>query len=393
MKVAVMTRILLAVSLLVLVLVGALYGPQINLKSAYFDHLDNTDVQHWLQQVPPLEIEVMAAVDGPAAGYVANFLAPLNDYWSSLTIRYTDPTKYPDKVREYGIKARGEMVIHHQDNYFVLSSLSYETLFNGLQRLLNPPDGWVVMLDGFGSQSLSPDSTDGLGLWLSMIKQLNYSVAALRWQSDMTLPSEVKLIVLANPTQPISDEAFQWLQQQLNRGVNLWWLSNPESMAQQAQLSLLFDALPTDHAIREIPALNQYPKHTITQQFDYPTTWRGVVPFVSSGETVLMADDDQVFAASQNMNHSRLLVIGDSDFINNSLLRSGGNQALSLRMLDWLMHHDNRINMPDLSAQQTGLFLTAQQVVIISVVLLIAIPGLWLLGALMVIFNNSRRRQ
>ncbi|KAA3641669.1 MAG: hypothetical protein DWP95_06345 [Proteobacteria bacterium] len=392
MKLYDVNKLLLGALLLFLVIISALYGPQINLKSAYFDNLDDTDVQQWLQQVPPLEIEVMAGTNDPAAGYVANFLAPLNRYWSSLTIRYTDPTKYPDKVREYGIKARGEMVIHYLDDHFVLSNLSYETLFNGLQRLLNPPDGWIVMLDGFGSQSLSPDDSDGLGLWLSMVQQLNYSVAALRWQPDMALPSDVKLIMLSNPSLPLPDEALQWLQQQLHRGVSLWWLSNPESMAQQAQLSLLFDVLPSDKAVTEISALNQYPEHRITHQFEYATTWRGVIPFAGPGEVVLQAGE-QVFAVTQNINESRLLVIGDSDFINNSLLNSGGNQALSLRMLDWLMHHDNRINLPDLSAQQSGLFLSAQQVIIMSAVLLLGFPLLWLSGAFWVWITNSRRRR
>lgn len=384
--------IFIAGLLLAGVVAGALYGPQINLKSAYFDDLDNTDVKHWLQRIPPLEIEVMAGEDSRAGHYVANFLAPLHDYWSQLTIRYTDPAKHPEKVRTYGIKARGEMVIHHQDNYFVLSTLSYETLFNGLQRLLNPPTGWLVMLDGFDSQNMRDDSPDGLGLWLDMIQRLNYSVAALKWRPDMRLPSDVKVIILANPSETLSDQALQWLQQQLKQGINLWWLSNPESMPQQRQLSVLFDVLPAEQKQTEIPTLVQYPQHVITRQFTYPTTWRGVVPFVSAGDVVLQSDN-QVFAASQVVGESRLLVVGDSDFINNSLLNSGGNQALSLRMLDWLMHHDQRINIPDLSAQQTGLFLTPQQVILISVVLLIAWPLVWLIGAIFMWFKNSRTQR
>lgn len=371
------------------VIVSALYGPQINLKSSYFDDLNNTDVAKWLQQVPPLEIEVMANADGRAAGYVENFLEPLGDYWSDLTIRYSDPVKFPDKVRDYSIKARGEMVIHYQDNYFVLSSLSYETLFNGLQRLLNPRDGWLVVLDTFDSQSLQPDNPAGLGLWLDTIQQLNYSVAALKWQPDMNLPSDVKVILLANPRQTLSDQALQWLQQQIDRGINLWWLTNPESVTQQAQLSLLFDVVPSDNYLREIPALSQYPNHAITHEFNYPTSWRGVVPFVEAGHAVLQ-QDNQVFAVSQSVQDARLLVVGDSDFINNSLLNSGGNQALSLRMLDWLMHYDNRINLPDISAQQSGLFLTSQQVIIMSAVLLIGWPLLWLIGAIVTWFKNSR---
>jgi hypothetical protein len=375
--------------LMIGVIVSALYGPQINLKSSYFDDLDDTDVAQWLQQVPPLEIEVMANVDGRAAGYVANFLDPLSDYWSDLTIRYSDPVKFPDKVRDYGIKARGEMVIHYQDNYFVLSSLSYETLFNGLQRLLNPRDGWLVVLDAFDSQSLQSDNPAGLGLWLDTIQQLNYSVAALKWQPDMNLPSDVKVILLANPRQTLSDQALQWIQQQIDRGISLWWLTNPESVTQQAQLSLLFDVVPSDNYLMEIPALNQYPNHAITHQFNYPTSWAGVVPLVAAGHTVLQ-QDNQVFAVSQSVQDARLLVVGDSDFINNSLLNSGGNQALSLRMLDWLMHHDNRINLPDINAQQFGLFLTSQQVIIMSAVLLIGWPVLWLIGALLTWFKNSR---
>ena len=376
-------------SFLFVVLLSAFYGPQINFNSAYFDDLDNTDVKHWLQQVPPLEIEVMAGAESRAGGYVANFLAPLSEYWSELTIQYIDPAQNPEKIREYGIKARGEMVIHYQQDHFVLTNLSYETLFNGLQRLLNPPRGWLVMLDGFGAQSLRADNPDGLGLWIDTLQRLNYQVAALQWRDDMALPSDVKVIILPNPTERLSEQAVLWLQQQLKRGISIWWLNNSESIAEQQALTVMFDVLPSETSLAEIPALTQYPKHAVTEHFSYPTTWRGVVSFVGSGDVVLQSDN-QVFAISQERTSSRMLVVGDSDFINNSLLNSGGNQALSLRMLDWLMHHDERINLPDLNAQQVGLFLSAQQVIVLSGVMLIGLPLVWLLGALIVWIINSR---
>ena len=372
------------------VILSALYVPQINLNSAYFDDLDNTDVKQWLSQVPPLKIEVMAGADSRAGAYVANFLAPLNDYWSDLTVHYLDPAKHPEKVRDYGIKARGEMIVYDGDQSFVLSDLSYETLFNGLHQLLNPSQGWLVVLDGFAGQNLHADNPDGLGLWLKTIQQLNYSVSALTWQPDMALPSDVKVIMLASPGIELSEAALQWLQQQLAQGISLWWLSNPGEISQQPRLSVLFDVLPADPALPEIAPLQQYPDHAITRQFSYPTTWQGVAPFSGSGDTVLQ-HNGQVFATAQSVKGARMLMVGDSDFMNNSLLNSGGNQALSLRMLDWLMHHDHRINLPDLSAQQTGLFLTRHQLLLISGLLLIGMPLLAMLVALITWYQNNRQ--
>lgn len=358
----------------------SIYSPQINLKSRYFDQLD-ASVLNWLEQVPPLKIEVFAKRDSQVGAWVANFLTPLNGYWSSLKINYIDPALHPELVRDYGINARGEMVIHHQDKHIVLSELSYEALFNGLTRLLNKVDRWTVILNGFDSQSLSVSKADGLGLWLQTIQHLNYPVVTLDWREGLQLPKDVGAIILPAPRQTLSGSAIAWLQLQIQKGVSIWWLTNPESAQIQPSLSLLFDVLPTEAQAINRLTLSDYPEHAITRQFDYTTDWAGVMTFESAADIVLTADNKAFFAAAQDIESSRLLVVGDSDFINNSWLSSGGNRALSLRMLDWLLHQDKRFNIADISGAQSGLYFTGTQVIVLSAVLLLVLPLIWLLGA------------
>ncbi len=382
---------LLGLLFMAAVVLSALLLPPIKLTSGYFDQIKDQDLSSWLHEIPALQIEVMAAHDSTAGRYVENFLEPLVPYWSDLTVDYVDPTRHPEKVRSFGIQARGEMVIHHQDRYFVLSSLSYETLFNGLQSLLNPRSGWVLVLDDFGSQSLGL-KTAGLGRWITMLQRLNYQVTTMTWRPDLSLPDDVKAIVLANPQQVLSEPAFQWLQQQLQAGVGLWWLSNPGSMASQARLSLLFDAWPAQNSDDDSGQINYHANHPITHNFSYPTIWQGLATFETDGQAVLSTESGAVFAATHESQFGRLLLVGDSDFINNELLQSGGNQALSLRMLDWVMGYDNRINVPDLSAENRGLFLTEGHIILMSLILLLLLPGLGLLTAAGLWISNRRRK-
>lgn len=382
---------LLGLLLLAVVMWSALMVPPIKLTSGYFDQIKNQDLSAWLHEIPALQIEVMAAHDSTAGRYVENFLTPLMPYWSDLTVDYVDPTRHPEKVRSYGIQSRGDMVIHHQDRHFVLSSLSYETLFNGLQSLLNPRAGWVLVLDDFGSQSLGLE-TVGLGRWINMLQRLNYHVTSMAWRPNLSLPNDVKAIVLADPQQALPEPAFQWLQQQLQAGVGLWWLSNPESMASQARLSLLFDAWPAQNTDNNSGQVNYQASHQITRDFTYPTIWQGLATFETDGQTVLSTESGAVFAATHESQFGRLLLVGDSDFINNELLQSGGNQSLSLRMLDWVMGYDNRINVPDLSAEKSGLFLTEDHIILMSTILLLLLPGFGLLTAVWLWFSNRRRK-
>jgi len=376
----VIRRLILLGMLLVSVVILSIFAPQINLKSRYFNRLDDS-VLTWLEQVPPLKIDVFASRDSQVGAWVANFLKPLGGYLLALEVNYIDPASHPDLVRDYGINARGEMVIHHQNQHIVLSELSYETLFNGLTRLLNKTDRWTVILNGFESQSLSDSKADGLGLWLQTIQQLNYPVVTLDWHDSLQLPTDVGVLILPAPRQMLSDSVMAWLQLQLQKGVSLWWLTNPESAEIQPSLSLLFDVLPDNKQTINRLTLDDYPQHAITRQFQYVTNWAGVMIFSTAADVVLTTPENSVFAATQDFEGSRLLVVGDSDFINNSWLANGGNRALSLRMLDWLLHQDQRFNIADVSGAQSGLYFSAAQVIVFSIVLLIILPLLWLLGA------------
>ncbi len=388
----VIRRLIILGLLLLSVVMLTIYSPQINLKSRYFDQLD-ASVLSWLEQVPPVKIEVFAPRDSQVGAWVANFLTPLDGYWSELEVNYIDPALHPEMVRDFGINARGEMVVHHQDKHIMLSELSYETLFNGLTRLLNKTDRWTVILNGFGSQSLSDSKADGLGLWLQTIQNLKYPVVVLDWREDLQLPSDVGAIILPAPRQTLPNSTIVWLQKQLQKGVSLWWLTNPESAQMQPSLSLMFDVLPTDGETINRLTVSDYPEHIITKNFQYVTDWAGVMTFDTTTDTVLTTKDETIFAAAQNIEDSRLLVVGDSDFMNNSWLSNGGNRALSLRMLDWVLHQDERFNIADVSGAQSGLYFTSTQVIVLSVVLLLALPLFWLLGAFVLWIKKRQHKK
>jgi gliding motility-associatede transport system auxiliary component len=86
---------------------------------------------------------------------------------------------------------------------------------------------------------------------------------------------------------------------------------------------------------------------------------------------------------------ARLVVIGDSDFVTNSLLGVQGNRDLFLNTLNWLSQQENLISIRPKDPDDRRITLTADQQRWVKLLALLVLPAA-IFGA--GIFNWSRRR-
>jgi len=303
-----------------------------------------------------------------------------------------DPQTKPARWRDNGVRMHGEIILRKPGKKRHLTSLSYEDLTNLLQSLNTDQDKWLVFLEGFDSRLVSSLESSGLSTALVELQKRGYPVARAVLSPGAIIPDNVKALILPAPRQPLDTASLNWLQQQLQKGVNIWWLQEPELMGQQPELDLMFD-VQSPQALAENPAvLKSYPEHPMNQAFDQPIQLTQAMAFETAAQPLWLSDRQQVLAATQSLEGARLLVTGDADFISNQFFYLAANQSMMFRMVDWLLGYDDRFRWaPDIKAE-SQVQLSRMEILIMAGLMLVVLPLLYLaIGAYR--WWTNRRRQ
>ncbi len=348
--------------------------------------------QQVLKEQANLQIDVFALPGSAAARLVENFLQPLIVWLDEVEINYMDMGDNVELVKQYGIQKQGEMIIHKGQQNFQLSTLSYEAFFNGLKRLNQPDHKWIVFIENLSSHSFNEHTgsvhNNGYSEWLKQLIAANYQAVILPWQPSIRIPKQTQLIVLAAPSVSLTEAQLHWLENQVYLGRSILWLTDPRYASIQPALSLMFDVMRTDAFHQGQLIIKTYPKHPINQSFDRPIDLSEVMPFETSNQPLWLNDQDQVLAATQQIENpdkpdviSRLMVVGDSDFLSNQFLNSGGNLEISYRLVDWLLKHDERIDLPSIGVSDSQVHFSANEILWFAGIMLVLIPLILLVVA------------
>ena len=340
-----------------------------------------------------LQIEVYAAERSALGRTVSRFLQPVLDHASSVEIEYIDPDANPAVLRENGVRMHGEIIVRGQGKKRHLTNLSYPDLTNLLHSLSTDADRWLVFLEGFGSRMVSSVDNSGLSTALVELQKRGYPVARAVLSADAIIPDNVKALVLPAPTQALDEDTLNWLQQQLEKGVNIWWLQEPELVDVQPRLDLMFDVQSAQPLADNPVVLKRYPEHPMNEAFDQPVQLTQAMVFETEAQPVWISDRQQILAATQELDGKRLLVTGDADFISNQFFYLAANQSMMLRMVDWLLGYDERFRwQPEIKAG-TQIQLSRMQILTMAGLMLVVLPLIYLSMAGWRWFANRRNRR
>ena len=84
-----------------------------------------------------------------------------NERGQTLALDFINPDTQPDRVRQWGIKVDGELVLTYQGRTEKIEEAREMTLTNALQRLVAPLDREIVFLSGHGDSK--PEVYDAAG--------------------------------------------------------------------------------------------------------------------------------------------------------------------------------------------------------------------------------------
>ena len=392
----------------------------------------------------PVEIVSYANPQGDLRHTVAGFVERYERVKPDLTLRFVDPQQDPAAMRELGITVDGALILHYQGREQRLDELSERSLTNALERLARGGERIVAFVSGDGERRADDKGNADLGMFMAQMEGRGMRAVPLNFAQVTAVPQHTDLVVLASPELALPDGAVKALTDYVSNGGNLLWLSEPTN--DDLHLAPLADAL----GIRILPgvlvdgqgaalglkdprmlALGDYPQHAITRGFQlttlFPqvsalamaarTDWK-VAPFLrssaqswtefkpidnaqsssiqfdaSAGE--LKGPLDFGFALSRlspspDKAEQRVVVIGDGDFLSNTVLGNGGNRALGERIFDWMLGDDALVNLPPRGAPDRLLKITQAQLSSVTLGFLVVLPLFLLLIGGFIVWRRRR---
>lgn len=266
---------------------------------------------------------------------------------------------------------------------------------------------WVVT--GHGEKSVEDQEPTGLSDVKRYLEQQNLSLQAVTLLERTSIPEDVKAVAIAGPTRRFTDTEVALLQTYLERGGRLLVLVDPlidsglDSLLERWGVTLGLDIVVDPS--RQLPFVSAanlfvttYSQHPIVEKMKTLMTLfplaRSVRPVASPpeglrvtplaltskdgwGETQTDSETFQ-FDAAQDLKGpvsiavaaeragtppTRLVVIGDSDFLVNAQLGNVGNRDLLLGVVFWLTEQEQLIGIGPKPIESIKLNLTGHQLV------------------------------
>lgn len=330
--------------------------------------------------------EVYTHPDSPVAKKIYHFFTPYLRINKNLQLKFIDPVTHPSEVKLNAITIQGEMVLRFTNSDSVkkinITELSESSIINAILTLYNEKDEWLVVGEGFGMSNIADESDQGLSDLLIHLKKIGFRIARMPLNKTIVLPENVKAIILPAPTEELDVEIVDWLMGQTKKGIGIWWLNDVEIKA-QTNLELVFDVLSSGKIKLEndqyTAYVSSYAQHPITENFNQPIYIAEAREIIADGFSSLFVNtENTTFAVTKQLEKSRLIITGDADFIRNQYINNAANKSMTVRIIDWLLYNDDRINVPVKINKNTQLLLTQNQLLVLSLFFLIVLPLIFL---------------
>lgn len=370
-------------------------------------------------------------------GQLAQLLDRYRRFKSNIIITFIDPTTVPEITRELNIGPQGAIVVEYQDRSEKLTYLDESTLSNALLQLANTNERWITFLTGHGERSPSGRANFDLGLFATELERHKIKVQTINLAQISSIPDNSSLLVLAAPAVPLLAGELNILSDYIEQGGNILLLTDPDnnhltSVEQQLGLiklpGTIVDSSSRLYGIDDpsFVLISKYNNHPVTANFNsitvFPVTsafdidpenefkteallstdanaWTETAEITGKVQFDVDTEEQQgpftiAYALSKNFSdkkQQRIVAIGDADFLSNTYLGNVGNAEFGYRLINWLTHDDQFIEIPPKITSGHSLQLSKVTVAIIGFGFLLAIPLILVITGF-IIWRNRKRR-
>lgn len=336
-------------------------------------------------------------------------------YTPKLTYEFIDPDKQPAVAKRYGVTQYETVVVESSGQEATIRNLTEQELTAALIRVSREGKKQVSFVEGHGEHDLQDTDRFGYSLAKEALERQGFEVKKLLLLQEGKIPQEATVAVIAGPQRPFPKEEKEALGNYIRGGGQVIVLLDPQSPTELDDFLLQWGIqLRQDMVIDpfsrifggafNIPIVNTYPQHQITQDFRLPTIFPVArsISFHKEKEAEFefqpIAQTGQNSWAKRNLENEnvqfnpredekgpvvvaaaisfkkgegteekdpaqkgRIVIFGDSDFISNTYFRTAGNGDLFLNAVSWLAREEELISIRPKEPQTTTLLLTSAQ--------------------------------
>lgn len=385
----------------------------------------------------PVTVTAYASERGNVRQAVREVVARYQEHKSDIKLEFVDPDIDPERVRAAGVQYEGELVLSYgqaRENV-PPTALTEENLTNAFTRLGHRGERWLVFLSGHGERSPDRQANFDLSTWAAQLQKRGFKTRSLALGENPTIPENTTAIVIASPRTRLLAGEVKAIQAYITRGGNVLWLTDPaplnglepvaEALGIELQPGTIVD--PTSEALTGNAAavvVQRYGSHPIVRDFSEMTVFPNATglalrPPEGWKSQVLLDTRDNAWSETGALTgtiqfdkgkdipgpinfgvgltrtlenrEQRIVVIGDGDFLSNTIIANGGNLELGMSIANWLSRDDAYVNIPVRTAHDRHLELSRGAQLTIAVGFLFVLP-LALVASGITIWWRRRKR-
>jgi hypothetical protein len=302
---------------------------------------------------------IRIAAREPDVARYQKILSAYQDATPQIYVEYIDIEKSPDLAKNLGLLGAGGAHLDYKGRSLKAGINAEVDVTKALMRLASGPQK-VYFTQVHSERDLASADPDGYSLLAAWLDRNNYSLERLVPTADNKVPADAAVVIAAGPRRDFSALQITSLKNYLATGGRVLMLLDPVSspptpnlIAFAKEWGIDVGGAVADNSGNAVAAT--YASHPALLGFRDPITFpsarviglaggssaRGAVTLIQTKQSTGLgaAVSGKPTAAPPNSTvqaESRVLVIGDSDFITNANIATGENSALFASLLLWM---------------------------------------------------------
>ncbi len=378
----------------------------------------------------PLSITAYAREDNQLRDAIRQFIGGYQEIKPDLQLDFVNTDTAPDEVRALGIRVNGELVLEYQNRTEHVRYADEKTLINAIARVSQDSQNWIAYITGHGERDMLGRANHDLGSFGARLKDRGYNIQPINLSEVPDIPINTTVLVISGPRIPLLEQETSSLLAYLQRGGNLLWLVDPGDMnfitaelpelleidiAEGTVIDTASELLGTDDPTIAVITDSLYTPHPLLANFSYTTIYPHAAALLPGDSAVwtsspLLMTGNQTWVESSGLENEvsfdpssdlqgpltlgmalsrdsisnnlsgasekrqRVVVIGDGDFLSNTYLENSGNLELGMRIISWLSHRDNLIEVPVRTVSDSSLTVPRYYIGAAGIFFLIVMP-------------------